>query len=631
MNNKVLGSSAVVNITALILNLATIVGLWFYFLTNNSIFGGENETWHALLFFIINAISIGVFIAFKGVRLLQYAARIILGGTLIVSGLIKGNDPKGFAYKLEEYFEQGAIAYRVREWGCESFNLEMFIPYALTIAIIIFSLEIILGVLTLIGTKNKLVSTLMVGMMLFFGVLTIHTAMCDTGTRYWHRMEEAKSHPMLVNGLDLIKTNPAEADSTFRIIKEKELTTVFDSKKGVQCVDDCGCFGDAMKGSIGRTLTPWESFGKDAVLLYFSVILLISWGRIKENTGVQNAYVLIGGAIVASVFSWIFGWWFILLFYFIVLVPSMFLARNNWGLPSFIKAIIVPVLLCTLLALYVVNYIPLKDYRPFAIGNDINEQLNNGYSGIYEIKYAYKHKETGDVVKFDQNDTTSFNKWASDTNYAFSSDDMEEITILELKLPSLTDFSPEVPYSDLTESEKLNPVIDSVYKSEFDSYYVDGIKLKNKISGETIYTFLDDWTSGYMSDTIYDSLGLGVGPLEKGVEPNVPLTDYLLKSENALFVFILKENNINDSKFEELTQLVSDSKENGLDVIVFTAEGYDVISSRPGVDSWSVHIMALSDTNIKAAIRSDLGVVQLKNGIVFDKWPSKALPKAKDL
>ena len=30
--------------------------------------------------------------------------RIVVGGTFIVSGLVKANDPLGFSYKLEEYF-----------------------------------------------------------------------------------------------------------------------------------------------------------------------------------------------------------------------------------------------------------------------------------------------------------------------------------------------------------------------------------------------------------------------------------------------------------------------------------------------------------------------------------------------
>ena len=48
--------------------------------------------------------------------------RSIVGATFIVSGIIKGNDSIGFSYKLEEYFQDGALAYRIHEiFGWNSF------------------------------------------------------------------------------------------------------------------------------------------------------------------------------------------------------------------------------------------------------------------------------------------------------------------------------------------------------------------------------------------------------------------------------------------------------------------------------------------------------------------------------
>ena len=45
--------------------------------------------------------------------------RVLVGALFVVSGLIKINDAKGLMYKLEEYFEPGAL------------NLEAWAPYAL--------------------------------------------------------------------------------------------------------------------------------------------------------------------------------------------------------------------------------------------------------------------------------------------------------------------------------------------------------------------------------------------------------------------------------------------------------------------------------------------------------------------
>ena len=74
----------------------------------------------------------------------------------IVSGLIKANDTLGFSYKLEEYFENGALAYRIRDWfGWDSFSLEFLMDHALMLAIIMCAAEIILGFAILFGTKIK--------------------------------------------------------------------------------------------------------------------------------------------------------------------------------------------------------------------------------------------------------------------------------------------------------------------------------------------------------------------------------------------------------------------------------------------------------------------------------------------
>ena len=100
-------------------------------------------------------------------KLLVDICRTVVGALFVVSGLIKSNDSLGFMYKLEEYFEPGAL------------NLDFLIPYALEIAVFVCVGEILLGVALLVGALPKLVSVLTTGMMLFFTWLTWYTAICD--------------------------------------------------------------------------------------------------------------------------------------------------------------------------------------------------------------------------------------------------------------------------------------------------------------------------------------------------------------------------------------------------------------------------------------------------------------------
>lgn len=136
-------------------------------------------------------------------------SRVFVGILFIISGWIKLNDPLGFSFKLEEYFSQGVL------------DLPFFMPYALEISIIVVIVEVILGVMLLLGFKPRFTVYSLLTMIVFFTFLTFYSA-------YFNK------------------------------------------------VTDCGCFGDAIK------LTPWQSFFKDVILLLFIIVLVIGVQHIKS-------------------------------------------------------------------------------------------------------------------------------------------------------------------------------------------------------------------------------------------------------------------------------------------------------------------------------------------------------------
>jgi uncharacterized membrane protein YphA (DoxX/SURF4 family) len=135
-----------------------------------------------------------------------WAARIIVGLLFIFSGLIKANDPLGFSYKLEEYFEV--------------FHTTFLNGFALSIAILLCALEMILGFALLIGVRAVSVAWGLLLLIIFFAFLTFYSAY-------------------------------------FKVVQT------------------CGCFGDAIP------LTPWQSFSKDLVLLVFVLILFFNRRKIQ--------------------------------------------------------------------------------------------------------------------------------------------------------------------------------------------------------------------------------------------------------------------------------------------------------------------------------------------------------------
>ena len=93
---------------------------------------------------------------------LVWFCRIAVGLLFIFSGLIKANDPLGFSYKLEEYFEV--------------FHLTSLNGLALSLSIILCALEMILGFALLVGTRAVQVIRGLLLLIIFFGFLTFYSA-----------------------------------------------------------------------------------------------------------------------------------------------------------------------------------------------------------------------------------------------------------------------------------------------------------------------------------------------------------------------------------------------------------------------------------------------------------------------
>lgn len=93
-------------------------------------------------------------------------ARVITGLLFVFSGLVKAIDPRGLAYKMQEFFEAWANA------GYMKHMMESLNHYALSFSMIMISLEIVVGVALLIGWQKKLTTWVLLLLMLFFTFLT---------------------------------------------------------------------------------------------------------------------------------------------------------------------------------------------------------------------------------------------------------------------------------------------------------------------------------------------------------------------------------------------------------------------------------------------------------------------------
>ncbi len=178
-------------------------------------------------------------------------------------------------------------AYKFQEYfGADVLNLEFLIPYALPFSIFLIIAEIMFGVMLLIGFKPRFTVWSLLVMTLMFLFLTWYSAYYDK-------------------------------------------------------VTDCGCFGDAI------TLTPWETFYKNIVLVVLIIFLLFN------STHIQSIFS-------KNLTKWIsFASFFMFLF----------------------------------ITYYVLVHLPIVDFRAYAVGKNISEGMvypEDAKQSVYEDTWTYK-------------------------------------------------------------------------------------------------------------------------------------------------------------------------------------------------------------------------------------------------
>ncbi len=90
------------------------------------------------------------------------ACRYLLAILFIFSGFVKGVDPFGFAYKLDDYFR--------------AFSVDFFMPLSLALSFVLCAAELFIGLLLLFGVKLRLAAWGAFLFMVFFTPLTFFLA-----------------------------------------------------------------------------------------------------------------------------------------------------------------------------------------------------------------------------------------------------------------------------------------------------------------------------------------------------------------------------------------------------------------------------------------------------------------------
>lgn len=488
-----------------LLSSAVIMAVWA--ILHPQVVDGFNIYWMA----VAAAAIPGVLLLSGWSATATYLARIIVGSIFLVSGLIKANDTMGFAFKLEEYFDENALG---SFWAA-------FHDYALLLAILISGIEVLLGLAVLFGIRARLVAGVLLGMTLFFGWLTYYTAQCN----------EAQMAAM------------AAGESFDKV-----------------CVTDCGCFGDALRGTVGRSLTPWESFYKDLGLLFFTLVILLQSAKIKVNGARANAAILPAALVVVllfgyGLFNWLFPTWFLLIATALfAAIAKLSKSTQNF---SWIYLAIMSVLTYGF-SLYTHFNLPIKDYRPYAEGKNIVEQMKTAEElGLQPTEYAnlyrLKNKQTGAEKTMNSKEYLAQEVWK--------------------------DQAWEIVY---TNPEPI--VLQRGYEPPIATYTimnVDNSDIGDKLLRDTSYSFMV---------VMYDA------------------------------------SKADEGAFDELQALAEQAQNAGYNFYAVTSSPYDVYEAMRHKHQLAFPFYTADEIFLKTIVRSNPGLVLLREGTVVEKWSSSQLP-----
>ncbi len=443
-------------------------------------------------------------------RWIIYSARTLVGSLFIVSGLIKANDALGFMYKLEEYFEPGAL------------NWPGMTEYALPVAVFVVIAEILLGVAILVGALPKLTSALTAVMMAVFTWLTWYTATCD---------------PL---GTKMI------TDATGQLVEIAN-----------QCVLSCGCFGDAIP------LTPYESFLKDVFLSILSIPILFGafTGRIRLNEGKESLYILTASLVVIFLFSYLMlNWLFPVLFAAFAFLAAEGVKRRLTGAAREWWMALAVTVVCGIFQWWTLAYLPAKDYRAYAVGKSISEGMKSAEDlGLeaprYATEYTFRNVHTGaDTAVLSTDWLEIYNEeWFKNT-YEKVSFDGPEIKLSEGYEPPIMDFQ----------------IIDA-----------EG----------------SEWTEDFLSQPGYVLMH---------VSRDLALTEAAAQPE-----------------FNALAEAAAKA---GWTMIALTNADADENAAYRSAHGAPYDFYTCDQTELKIVVRSNPGLLLLKEGEVLGKWPWRSLP-----
>ncbi|MDB4728254.1 hypothetical protein OAF63_05645 [Saprospiraceae bacterium] len=490
------------------------------------------------------------------------------GSLFIFSGWVKAVDPLGTAYKLEQYFAEFEATFSETWLSFIAPIFPWFSEYGVALSVTVIVFEIVLGIMLLLGAKSKFTSWAFFLLVVFFTFLTGFTYL----TGYV---------PEGVNFFEFGKWG-SYVETNMK-------------------VTDCGCFGDFIK------LKPFISFQKDVFLLFPALFFVFRHKDMHQLFSGTIRNIITWGATIG------------------LLIYS--LSNYVWDIPH-------------------------ADFRPFQVTENIGIRKAieaSSESNIPVIAYKMTNKESGEVREIPY--AQYLKEFKNYPKEEWSSEQIKGAQLIKIVKDAngnatILDFYEDIPGDQMNAylNAKYNlkddttiVIIESGKISDFDISDVEGNEKTWELLQNPKYSFLvvayklyfDETKSNQtVYDTTYTVDTILINPDSVVYEQKVADVQSRTVSKS-----VYSFDNDYSALYSSVINPVMDAAQSaGFEVNAITAY------NDPGlIDDFRHHTQSAypfhlaDDILLKTIVRSNPGVVLLKNGEVIQKWHHKKLPSFEEI
>ncbi len=316
-------------------------------------------------------------------------------------------------------------------------------------------------------------------------------------------------------------------------------------------VSDCGCFGDAL------VLTNWETFWKNIIIDIPIVMLLLKSKKLVSP--VNNNIAIPANIVVAS--------------------------------------------LVIYLSIYGYQHLPIMDFRPYKIGNNIEDGMKipeGAKSDVYNNTFIYKNLKTGEERSFSEAELSE----PADNPDVWEYVDSQSELVEEGYHPPIHDFvianaqEGDITTQVLNEPMTLLCVAYDLDKTDFESFK------KLQTLAESLQK------EGVAVRVLTSALNTRIETLKDSLLSNLGLDKSSVPSESHMVYYYQKEGNVYEFTDDNLPENVD--------------EMYQFIGSeevwQDASPKLAYQFYVCDPITLKTVVRANPGFVLLKKGTVVDKW-----------